>query len=144
MNSAGNEATRQAWRELDFYYDREDRQKSWRIVGTAAGLRKFAALLSAYAANPSHDGLSEHEHFGPYLYLEIGTWSRPEITAHWIAGPRSHLAALACLVEQRVAQLEVGERISLRTSFAPASPYDLVLERRGEGFDPAEEDPQCW
>jgi len=34
-SEAVNEATRRQWRDLGFFYDRDDAAKSWRIVGTA-------------------------------------------------------------------------------------------------------------
>jgi hypothetical protein len=141
---AVNEATRREWRELGFFYDRDDDAKAWRIVGTEAGLGTFAKLLRAYASEPKHDVLSEHEHLGPYMYLEIGTWTEPEITDHWIAGPRTALGALAQLIERSIPELRVGGSVSFREAFAPKSAYDLVLELRAEPFDPAKDDSECW
>jgi hypothetical protein len=143
-SEATNQATRCEWRELGFFYDRDDHAKAWRVIGTAAGLKAFAALIHAYASDPKHDALSEHQHFGPYMYLEIGTWSEPEITDHWIAGPRTALDALALEIERTIADLPVGDAVSLRQVFASSSAFDLVLERRAEPFDPAEEDKACW
>jgi hypothetical protein len=60
-----NEATRSEWRELSFFYDRDDVAKEWRIVGSVKGLQKFSAAMRDYASNPANDSLSEHEHFGP-------------------------------------------------------------------------------
>jgi hypothetical protein len=139
-----NEATRREWHELGFFYDRDDHSKSWRIVGTVAGLGAFAKLVRAYASEPKHAPLSEHEHFGPYMYLELGTWTEPEITDHWIAGPRTAMDSLAQLIERSILGLAVGGSASLREAFAPRSAYDLVLELRGEPFDPASEDKECW
>ena len=143
-SEASNRATQREWRELGFFYDRDDQAKAWRIVGTAAGLKAFAQLIHAYASDPKHDTLSEHEHFGPYMYLEIGTWSEPEITNHWIAGPRTALAALALEIESTVSTLPIGTVASVRQVFAPSSAYDLVLECRAEPFDPAREDKAYW
>jgi len=139
-----NEATRGEWRDLGFFYDRDDASKSWRIAGTVHGLRKFARLVRDHALNSKNDSLSEHEHFGPYMYLEIGTWSHPEITSHWIAGALRDLSTLASLIESIADRSPVGERVSLRHLFAPESPYDLIDEVQDEAFDPAREDPQCW
>ena len=88
--------------------------------------------------------MSEHEHFGPYMFLEIGTWSQPEITNHWIAGPLKDLSSLASLIESVADTSPVGERVSLRRLFAAESPYDLIVEVKDDAFDPAREDPQCW
>ena len=139
-----NEATREEWRDLGFFYDRDDASNSWRIAGTVHGLRKFARLVREYALNPRNESLSEHEHFGPYMFLEIGTWSQPEITSHWIAGPLKDLSSLASLIESVADTSSVGERVSLRRLFAAESPYDLIVELKDDAFDPPREDPQCW
>lgn len=143
-SEAANKATRREWRELGFFYDRDDEAKAWRIIGNAAGLKAFAEAVQAYATDPKPDALSEHEHFGPYMYLEIGTWREPEITHHWIAGPRAALGALALEIERTIPELPIGGAVSLRQVFAPSAAYDLILERRAEPFDPAEEDKACW
>ena len=139
-----NEATREEWRALGFFYDRDDDSKRWRVVGSVDGLRKFAELIRDYANNPKNDSLSQHAHFGPYMYLEIGTWSQPEINDHWIAGPLQDLSSLASAIKNAVGHAKVGQCVSMREGFAANSPYDLVLEMRDKLFDPAEEDPQCW
>ncbi|MUV15498.1 hypothetical protein [Noviluteimonas gilva] len=133
--------TRREWQELGFYYDRDDEIKSWRIVGAKSGLSKFADLIRRYAADERNQGVSEHEHFGPYSYLEIGTWDVPEITEHWIAGPLDRLRMLASTIDGLLATQRIGQRASLRSSFSPASPYDLEIDVRSEDFDPASEDP---
>jgi hypothetical protein len=143
-SEAVNETTRREWRDLGFFYDRDDNSKAWRIVGTRAGLVAFGRALSHYASNPKNDAVSEHQHLGPYMYLEIGTCAEPEITDHWIAGPLQNLASLASLVERGARELNVGAALSLRSAYAPRSPYDLILELRADGFDPAKEDAACW
>ena len=143
-SAEANEATREEWRDLGLFHDRDDASNSWRIAGTVHGLRKFAGLVRDYASNPRNESLSEHEHFGPYMFLEIGTWSQPEITNHWIAGPLKDLSSLASLIESVADTSPVGERVSLRRLFAAESPYDLIVEVKDDAFDPAREDPQCW
>ena len=68
-----NEMTQREWRELGFFYDRDDDAKEWRLIGSKEGLRQFAHSMQEYAANPGNDLISEHEHFGPYGYLKVGT-----------------------------------------------------------------------
>ena len=139
-----NEATRREWRELGFFYDRIDSAKEWRIAGSKGSLRRFGRILRDYVADTRNDVISEHEHYGPYMYLEIGTWTSSEITDHWIAGPLDKLLELAEVVETRIDTAAVGDEIKLREVFAPASPYELVLEVKDESFDPAVADPACW
>jgi hypothetical protein len=139
-----NEQTQAEWRSLGFFYDRDDTSHTWRIVGSAAGIERLTQLIRQYAHDPRNERLSEHEHYGPYQYLEIGTAARAEINAHWIAGSLAELANLASLIEQWLGRARVGDTISLRASYAPDSSHELMLELRDEAFDPAREDPHCW
>ena len=143
-SEATNEATRREWRELGFFYDRNDEAKEWHIVGSKQGLATFARLIQRYASNPRNEALSEHDHFGPYMYLKIATWSTPEITDEWIAGPLKDLSQLSSVIEDKLRELKCGDRVMLRQSYAPTSPYDLVLEMRDDDFDPARADRSCW
>jgi hypothetical protein len=143
-SDATNQATQQEWRELGFFYDRDDTAKEWRIVGSVHGLVTFARLIQDYAANPNNDAPSEHDHYGPYMYLEIGTWNEPTISDHWIAGRPSDLRRLSLLIRERLACATVGDRFTFRAVYAPSSPYDLVLDVRDDTFDPARADAHCW
>lgn len=139
-----HQMTQREWRELGFFYDRDDDIKEWRLQGSRAGLRKFATALRDYAAHPGHAALSEHKHLGPYCYLEIGTWSSPEITDHWIAGPLQDLQKLADSIDTHLISASAGDRICLRTLFAPSSSHELVLQVQDDDFDPAAADTACW
>lgn len=139
-----NKKTRQEWRELGFFYDRDDDAREWRIVGSVAGLRKFAQIVQTYALAPRSTQISEHDHFGPYSYLTIGTWDFPLINKLWIAGPLPDLLRLSALISGLVAKVQVGEALKLREVFAPTSPYELILDVRDDAFDPAKADAGCW
>jgi hypothetical protein len=139
-----NEHTRQEWRDLGFYYARDDRQKTWRIVGTPDGLRSFSRAVRKYASNPKNASSSKHDHLGPYMYLTIGTWPEEVITDHWIAGPLQSLVKLADHIDAAIASAGVGDQISVGAKFAPSSAYDIILELRENNFDPAEADEACW
>jgi len=137
------EETRREWQDLGFYYDRDDADRLWRIVGSTLGLVRFAECIRAYAAGPNSKQVSEHEQYGPYMYLEIGTWTEPVISDHWIAGPPEHLFLLATLVEETASKISPGESHSIGRHWTPKANFDLVLEARADDFDPASEDPQC-
>jgi len=107
------------------------------MIGSTAALRKFTGLLRAYCSNPDNARISEHEHYGPYFYLEVGTWTKTEITDHWIAGPLPDLRALADEIDGRLDAARPGDILAFRDVFAPDAPYALDLEVRGEPFDPA-------
>jgi hypothetical protein len=132
-----NAATRSEWRSLGFFYDRDDELKKWRILGTNGGLREFARQIRLYASNPKNRGISEHEHFGPYQYLKIGTWPSAQITQDWIAGPLESLERLASEIDLCVMRSSTDNSFKLRHIFSPDSPYELLLELQPEGFDPA-------
>ena len=138
-----SESTRRAWRELGFFCGKNDAAKEWRIVGSVAGLRKFAAEIRAYGANPANDRLSEYAQFGPAMNLEIGTSHQPEITEQWIGGPVTDLLRLATFIERSVQANVVGKSVALRSNFSPMAPYELILDVRDDAFDPASADPTC-
>jgi hypothetical protein len=139
-----NAMTQREWRELGFFYDRDDVVKEWRLIGSKAGLRQFANALQEYAADARNEVISEHEHFSPYGYLKLGTSATPEITKDWITGPLSEIHQLSLTVSARLDVVSAGESIFLRTTFAPLALYEFVLEVQGDSFDPAKADPACW
>jgi hypothetical protein len=139
-----NKVTRQEWRELGFFYERDDETKEWRIRGSRTGLLGFARILLEYSRDPRRQGLSEHAHLGPYMYLEIGTWNARVIDHHWIAGTLEDLSVLSTLVAQEILRAKPGDAVSLRNAYAPDAPYELRLEVCGDDFDPAVADKACW
>jgi hypothetical protein len=69
-----NEKTRGEWRALGFFYEVNHEAKVWTLVGSRAGLLCFSDALRAYVADPRNALESEHEHYGPYMYLKVMTW----------------------------------------------------------------------
>lgn len=128
---------RDAWRELGFFHDQSDESKELRIVGSRAGLCRFADLLRAYVADPRNEMNSEHEHYGPYMSLEVMTWPEAGIDDHSIHGPLSALRHLATLVDRTVGAMQPGASVRIGDEFAPGASYQLVLELRNDDFDPA-------
>lgn len=135
-------AVSREWRELGFYYERDDGERRWRIVGDRIGIKRFSDLVREYASNDANEGISEHEHYGPYMYLEIGTWRVPEITDHWIAGPLIDLLFLASEIEKCSEVMGIGTKTSLRDIFSPNSKYDVEIEMKASPFQPDKEDPE--
>jgi hypothetical protein len=129
--------TREEWRTLGFHYDREDSTKLWRLSGSRVGLLRFAELLDLYVANPRNQLLSEHEHYGPYSYLEVMTWQDAGIDDHSIHGSLEDLERLGVLIRSTVEQLRPGQSAEIREHFAADSNYGLMLSLRNDGFDPA-------
>jgi len=136
-----NRATRREWRELGFFYQRDDQAKLWKLTGSRSGLLRFRDALIDYAACPENDVESEHEHYGPYAYLKVMTCPEAGFDSDAIRGPLADLARLAKIIEVKLATASPGSSIPIREEFAAYSPYSLVLDLREYGFDPATADP---
>jgi hypothetical protein len=139
-SDAVNTATRREWRELGFFYDLDDENKAWKLTGSRQGLLRFRDILRAYVDDPRNVTKSEHEHYGPYAYLEVMTWPDAGFDGHAIRGPLADLTRLAKLIEDKLATAHPGSSIRIRDEFAIDSPYALVLDLREDGFDPATAD----
>jgi hypothetical protein len=137
-----DDVLRQKWRELGFFYDYDEQQACWRLVGSRAGLLKFCDLLQAYADNPKNDQPSEHDHYGPYLYLEVMTWHEPQITDHAIAGPLTELRRLAALCRDKLAHVKPGHIVVMDREYSASNTARLQFEAQADHFDPAGADPQ--
>ena len=136
-----DEATRQDWRDLGFFYDRDKDARCWRLIGSKSGLLKFSTLLNDYVADERNAALSEHEHYGPYWYLKIITWNEAVITERDISGTLDDFRRLADIVRERLENVLPGDAFEIDKEYAPNNEYKLRFEVREDGFDPAEEDP---
>ena len=141
-NPKVDEATRREWRELGFFYDYDEPQACWRLLGSRIGLLKFCDLLDQYVRNPSNDKLSEHDHYGPYMYLEVMTWHEAQITDHAIAGPLSDLQRLGGLCREKLVKAQAGDAIALDKEYSGGNTARLRFEVQQDNFDPASADPQ--
>lgn len=141
-SEAANKATEQAWREVGFYYDCDDNLKAWRLTGSRKGLLRFRDALRTYVADPRNAMISEHEHYGPYMYLEVMTWTEAGFDQHAIRGPLEDLLRLADLIDTKLEAALPGSSIVIGEEFASYSPYSLILDVQNDEFDPAQADPQ--
>jgi len=132
---------RDQWRELRFYYDRDDTAREWRLIGGRIGLLTFSERLTRYAADPRHALPSEHEHYGPYMYLKVMTWPTPGINEDSIHGPVEDLRHLAAMIAEKVMRMKMGEITKIKSQYAAEAAYAIVLELRADDFDPASLDP---
>ena len=139
-SDATNEMTKQEWRELGFFYDCDDQKKVWTLTGSRTGLLRFRDALLSYVADPRKAQKSEHEHYGPYMYLVVMTWPETGIDGHAIFGSLADLARLAKLVEAKLVAAQAGSSFVIREEFAADSAYALAFDLREEGFDPATAD----
>ena len=136
-----NAETREEWRELGFFYDCDDTERRWRLVGSKEGLGRFSHLLRTYAANPRHSAKSEHDHFGPYMYLKVMTCPEAGIDGDAIHGTLQDLVRLATVVDEWLATARPGDVEDLAPRYAPGAPYALQVTLKPDGFDPVTEDP---
>ena len=137
-----NELTRREWRELGFHYSLDAPSRTWLIEASPEGLLLFAACLRAFALNPASQELSEHEHFGPYMHLEVMSASVPEVNEHCIQGTPADLLRLAIIVKERASHLVPGASVNITCEYAPASSHRLLLRAHPSGTDPASLDPE--
>jgi hypothetical protein len=91
-------------------------------------------------ADPRNALESEHEHYGPYMYLKVMTWPEAGFDHNAIRGSLTDIARLAELVESKLASAQPGSAVRIHHEFAPDSPNALVLDVREDGFDPATAD----
>jgi hypothetical protein len=137
-------ATAREWQQLGFFYDRDDQARTWTLTGSRAGLLRFSDALRAYVTDARNAQISEHEHYGPYMYLKVMTSPDAAVDKEGIRGSLSDLARLATLVESKLASVQAGERVRIQDEFASNSSYELILDVRQDAFDPSSADPALW
>ena len=136
-----NSMTRDEWRSLGFFYERDDDANVWTLLGTKSGLKKFASLLRDYASKPTNQTKSEHDHYGPYMYLKIMTWPDAGIGKNAIHGTLDDLARLAGIVDNKLEEVGIGESIDVSRDYVGDPEYKLVLSLYTDETDPASLDP---
>jgi hypothetical protein len=95
-----------------------------------------------YAANPRNEAKSEHDHYGPYMYLKVMTWTEPGIDRNAIYGTVRDLRRLANVIESKIQDARPGSALRIQEEFARYCEYSLLLDVRDEDFDPASADPE--
>jgi hypothetical protein len=136
--------TKEEWRELGFYYDRYDEKKQWILTGSKSGLLQFSELLKTYAGNPHNERLSEHDHYGPYSYLKISTWTEADIGENSIRGSLADFLHLSRLVETHLASAKEGDSVVISNEYAEKCDYQIIMNVKGCDFDPTSPDPMEW
>jgi hypothetical protein len=132
-----DEWTRRKWRELGFFYKYIEKEACWKLVGSRNGLIKFCDLLHLYAGNPKNEGKSEHDHYGPYKYLEIMTWDEPQITDHAISGSLADLQRLSEICREKIDKSDPGTVIIIDKEYSQTNTAKLQFEVQKDDFDPA-------
>jgi len=137
-----NEAILKGWRELGFYYDYNDDQKFWVLVGSKQGLLNFSKILDEYVLRPGTEMISEDEHYGPYSYLKIMTWDKPVINNDAISGTLSDLKKLSNLIKKKLESQRIPSEFEIDKEYSNQNESKLRFEIKEDGFDPASADPQ--
>ena len=108
-----NDATRKEWRDLGFFYDRDDDPRDWRVVGSRSGLvpRPSFALRpkSTKHRKPRTRSLRT-------MYLKVMTASESGIDRDAIYGAIEDLRRLASLVETKLKTPEPDPHCAFRNS----------------------------
>lgn len=133
--------TREEWRELGFYYDFDDETMQWKFIGSKTGLSSFVDLLRNYASNPRNNVLFEHDHYGPYMFLKILTYSEAGVNEHAIFGTPTDLQRLADIIEQKIIENGVSEIFIIGEEYTPDIEAVMVFDIKEESYDPASSDP---
>ena len=129
------------WRELGFYYDREDKTKEWLFQGDRKGLLKLANLFRNYGKKEKNRSQFEHDHYGPYMYFKLQTVLEEKgFDKNAIYGDLEDIIELGDIVERKVKKMNIGDNESLRSEYCPESDYDLKLILEPDGFDPVSAD----
>lgn len=141
-----------SWRNLGFYYDLDDRPSvnQWRFYGSKKGLSQWSSILEEFINDPSLNSISAERHYGPYSYLEVMSWDRPQITSH-CAGTMEDLKKLKTLIQKNLKKKKTGEVFSIdeygennevstkffimSDDFDPASMDELLVSNRQEAVN---------
>jgi hypothetical protein len=129
------------WRELGFFYDRDDVRHEWKFIGSSEGLLQFVNLLLKYVANPRNGKISEHDHYGPYWYLKIVTWTEPLISKD-IRGTLADFQKLANLVRSKIEASKTRDVFTIDKEYSAKNEFVLKFFIKENGFDPAQADTQ--
>lgn len=125
------------WRNLGFFYEKRDKERLWFLAGSKEGLMKFYEILTGYVRDPQYNEISAHEHYGPYMYLEIMTWKKPGIDSHSIYGSKQDLQVLADIFFSKLKETSMGHHFEIGNDYVNDNDYSIFVDVKEEGFDPA-------
>lgn len=131
-----------AWRQLGFYYDLDDRLSvnQWRFYGSKKGLINWVRILDEFINDPNVEGISAERHYGPYLYLEVMTWNKPQITKHSIAGSKNDLKKLKGIISRYLHQKSSGETFNIDQEYGIDNEATAKFFIMNDDFEPASMD----
>jgi len=136
--------TKEDWRMLGFYYDRDDFTKKWIFIGSKNGLEQFAINIEKYAINIKNSQIGEHDHIGPYSYLKIMTSDTFKITKNSICGSLNNLLKLSEKIKEKIKESKENDVFAIDSQFCEECEYSLEFSVKEYGYDPALSDKQLW
>lgn len=141
-SKATSQATAEDWRTLGFYYECDEIKQEWRFVGSRTGLRNLAYLFIEYSSNPYNMRNSEHQHYGPYMYLKIATAPDFGIGKYGFRGSLDNFHDLGRQINDKIMSAAQNTTIIFVPVWSGMADYRLIFDVRQEGFDPASADQQ--
>ena len=137
-----DEEIKKEWRDLGFYYELEEYNefKQWKFYGSKKGLFNLIKLLENYTAKKSNDYISEHDHYGPYSYLKIMTWGKPEITENYFAGTITDLNIIKDLIAGKLDGTDVGQTFVISKEYGEGNTASARFFVMAADFDPVSMD----
>ncbi|MBX7125128.1 MAG: hypothetical protein K1X47_05510 [Cyclobacteriaceae bacterium] len=135
---------REEWRELGFRYGRNTDKRIWHIYGDKLGLSNLCTIIEEYVSTKENEGLSEHEHLGPYQYFKIVTWSEPKINEQGLFGSLTDLARFGEMFKGKLDNTNANEQFTIDTEYSDISTYKLMVHVMPNGFDPASMNYATW
>lgn len=141
-SKATSQATAEDWRKLGFYYECDEEKQVWRFVGSKAGLYKLAYLFIEYSSNPYNQKISEHQHYGPYMYLKIATSVDFGIGKYGFCGSLRNFNDLGRQINDKIMSAEENSTIVFVPIWSSVTDYRLIFDVRQENFDLATVDLQ--
>jgi hypothetical protein len=144
MSDKLKKITIEEWRQLGYFYDRDEINKLWIITGSPFGIKTFANQLFQYSSNTNNKDISEHDHWGPYCYLKILTWDSCGFDKESIYGSLEDLNRLAELIYSKIQDDIINSVIRIKEEYTSNCEYTLELRIMEYGFDPAKADKGLW
>jgi hypothetical protein len=144
MNTTLKNITKEDWRQLGYYYDRDDNNKKWILIGSPSGLSTLILFLKKYSKNISNQKKGEHDHLGPYSHLKIMTWEESGIYKDSINGTLDDFSRLAGIITEVAKESNIGKTIKIGTKYTTNIEYEIQIDVKEYGFDPALCDKQLW
>lgn len=131
--------TREAWRELGFWYDCDVKEKRWTFRADRRGIAAFATEVHRFLSSPEADEVGEHAHLGPYSNLRLICAEQALIDWRGLAGRRNHFERFATELET-IAGTSARGSLAIAAGFAGAEGFRAIMVVEDDDFDPASAD----